>query len=115
MKVDEPKNTGQFGKGNPGKPKGAVNKTTREVREAVGFVFNALQEDESKPYSLVEWAKNNPGQFYQLASKLIPSVTQAKHDHSGTIEHRTVSETDAWVERITGARADSALPKPLPN
>lgn len=29
------KNSGQFGKGNPGKPKGAVNKTTREFRETV--------------------------------------------------------------------------------
>lgn len=31
----EPKNSGRFGKGNPGKPKGAVNKTTREFRETV--------------------------------------------------------------------------------
>lgn len=113
--MDEPKNTGQFGKGNPGKPKGAVNKTTREVREAVGFVFNALQEDEGAPYTLVEWAKQNPGQFYQLASKLIPSVTQAKHEHSGVIEHRTVSETSEWISRVIGRGADSSLPQSLPN
>lgn len=30
-----PKNTGKFGKGNPGKPKGAVNKTTATLKEAI--------------------------------------------------------------------------------
>lgn len=31
----KPKNTTKFGKGNPGKPKGAVNKTTALAREAI--------------------------------------------------------------------------------
>lgn len=35
MSTDNPKSTGKFGKGNPGKPKGALNKTTREFRETV--------------------------------------------------------------------------------
>lgn len=33
--TDKPKNTGRFGKGNPGKPKGATNKTTRLAKEAI--------------------------------------------------------------------------------
>jgi hypothetical protein len=31
----DPKRTGQFGKGNPGKPKGAVSKTTKALKEAI--------------------------------------------------------------------------------
>ena len=116
--MDEPKTRdelGRFPAGTGGRPKGIPNKLTREVKEAFRAVFESLQEDEGQPYTLVEWAKQNPGQFYPLASKLIPSVTQAKHEHSGAIEHRTVSETSEWISRVTGRRADSSLPQSLPN
>lgn len=33
--MTEPKNTGRFGPGNPGKPKGATNKVTREFKATV--------------------------------------------------------------------------------
>lgn len=35
MANSEPKNTGKFGKGNPGKPKGATNKITKELKEMI--------------------------------------------------------------------------------
>ena len=35
--MDAPKNTGRFGKGNPGKPKGAVSKTTKAAKEAIAL------------------------------------------------------------------------------
>lgn len=59
-----------FEVGNPGKPKGAVNKSTRVVKEVFADVFSDLQED--KKANLKEWAKENPTEFYKLASKLIP-------------------------------------------
>ena len=31
----KPKNTGQFGKNNKGKPKGAVNKTTGQLKDMI--------------------------------------------------------------------------------
>jgi hypothetical protein len=34
-KAEAPKNTGRFGKGNPGKPAGAVSKTTKALKEAI--------------------------------------------------------------------------------
>lgn len=116
--MDEPKNRdelGRFPAGSGGRPRGVQNKITREVKEAFRAVFEALQEDETQLYSLKEWAKANPGQFYQLASKLIPAVNQTKHEHSGSIEHRSVSETDAWIERVTGRGANSSLPESLSN
>lgn len=59
-----------FPAGNPGKPKGAVNKTTRIVKEVFADVFNDLQAD--KKANLKAWAKDNPTEFYKLAAKLIP-------------------------------------------
>ena len=35
---------GQFGKGNPGKPKGAVNKTTAEEKQRIEWVLTLLDK-----------------------------------------------------------------------
>lgn len=59
-----------FKKGNPGKPKGAVNKTTKLVKEVFGEVFSELQSDPEA--NLKAWGQKNPTEFYKLASKLIP-------------------------------------------
>jgi len=60
-----------FEKGNQGKPKGAINKTTRLVKETFAQVFSDLQDD---PHvNLTAWAKREPTEFYKLASKLIPA------------------------------------------
>lgn len=65
-----PSEVTRFREGNPGKPKGAVNKSTRIVKEHFANVFNNLQGD--KKANLEVWAKENPTEFYKLASKLIP-------------------------------------------
>ena len=41
---EKPKNTGRFGKGNPGKPKGATNKTTRLAKEAIATLVDGNAE-----------------------------------------------------------------------
>lgn len=61
----------RFEKGNAGKPKGAVSKISRTVKETVLAVFNDMQEDAK--HNLLEFAKNNPVEFYKIASKLIPT------------------------------------------
>lgn len=61
---------GKFKEGNPGKPKGALNKSTRIVKDVFADVFNKLQKD--KKANLLKWAKANPTEFYKLSSKLIP-------------------------------------------
>lgn len=73
--MDGPKNSGQFGKGNPGKPKGATNKLTRAVKEAFEAAFNELQGQPG--VRLPDWAKENPTEFYKIASKLIPAELNA--------------------------------------
>ena len=68
----------KFEKGNSGKPKGALNKTTRTVKETFASVFN--EREENPELSLFEWSKTNPTEFYKLASKLIPTEVNANID-----------------------------------
>ena len=74
--TDKPKNSGQFGKGNPGKPKGAVNKTPALIRE---MVAKALDEAGGVAY-LVQVAQSNPGPFLSLVGKVLPVQLQNADD-----------------------------------
>lgn len=89
MSNPNPKSTTKFGKGNPGKPKGAVNKTTREFREVV----NALLQS-SAPH-MVRWltlvaegdgtdsGKPDPAKALDLLAKLAeyaaPKLARTEH------------------------------------
>ena len=66
----------KFEKGNPGKPKGAVSKLSKTVKERVLDVFNELQG--TKEHNLFEWAKTETTEFYKIAAKLIPADINAK-------------------------------------
>jgi hypothetical protein len=65
-----------FTKGNTGRPKGAVNKTTKTVKEVVLAAFNDLQTDPKN--NILQFAKENPKEFYQIAAKLIPTEINAR-------------------------------------
>jgi len=62
---------GKFEKGNAGKPKGALNKTNKQVKETVLAVFNNIQSDPK--VNLTAFAKKHPKEFYAIAAKLIPT------------------------------------------
>lgn len=79
---------GQFEKGNAGKPKGALNKTTKTVKETVLSVFNAIQSDHK--VNLTAFAKKHPKEFYAIAAKLIPTEVKG-----------TVEATLTWNETKT--------------
>ena len=64
------KNT-TFKKGNPGKPKGAVNKNQKLIKEVFADAFYALQDDPKN--NLIAWAKDNPTDFFKLAIRLVPT------------------------------------------
>lgn len=61
-------NNGSFKAGNKGRPKGTPNKLTTSMRAAFQEAFDGMGGVDA----LIEWGKKNPGQFYPLASKLIP-------------------------------------------
>ena len=64
-----PINTGRFGKGNPGKPKGATNKVTQSIKQA----FKEAFDQRGGVPKLLEWADGNPDAFYGLVARLIPT------------------------------------------
>jgi hypothetical protein len=98
MESESPKNTGRFGKGNPGKPKGAVNHLTKTVKEAVLDAFNELQKD--KAHNLVTFAKKNPRDFYAIAAKLIPTDIKAEVKSKILVEVVRNTKGTATIESI---------------
>jgi hypothetical protein len=69
MPAGRPKGTPKTGGRKPGTP----NKTTVAVKEA----FKQAFDDLGGTSALVTWAMENPTQFYQLYSKLIPTEIDA--------------------------------------
>jgi hypothetical protein len=65
-----PKNTTKFGKGNPGKPKGATTKVTREIKE---MILEAL--DKAGGVAYLTKRANDPktaAAFLGLVGKVLP-------------------------------------------
>ena len=77
-----------------GRPKGAVNKLTKTVKEAVQRAFDTLQKD--KKANLIEWGKENPSDFYRIAAKLIPNTVEA--EVTGELKH-TITEIRRVIVR----------------
>ena len=66
-----------------GRPSGIPNKLTKTVKETILAAFNELQEDPKA--NIISWGKENPGLFYQIASRLIPT------EISGNLETRIIT------------------------
>ena len=59
-----------------GRQVGSINKLTKTVKERVLEVFNELQDDPKA--NMLNWAKEEPTEFYKIAAKLIPADINAK-------------------------------------
>lgn len=70
MSEDKPKNTGRFGKGNPGKPKGALSKTTKTAKEAIALAAERLGGVDR----LVNWCKEDPQNEKAFWSSVYPKL-----------------------------------------
>ena len=60
-------------KGHPrygGRKKGTPNRWTADMRRAFESAFWALQDDPQA--NLLAWARNDPGAFYKLISRILP-------------------------------------------
>ncbi|MCX7962698.1 MAG: hypothetical protein N2653_14165 [Burkholderiales bacterium] len=60
-----------------GRKPGAKNRITRAFKEAVLRAYDAIGGDSA----FAEWARANPGDFYRIASRLIPPQ---REDSGGT-------------------------------
>lgn len=79
--MDAPKNSGRFGKGNPGKPKGAISKTSRSAKEAIALAAEGLGGADR----LIAWAQEDPANerafWASIYPKLIPVQLQGDADN----------------------------------
>jgi hypothetical protein len=87
-----------------GRPKGALNKTTVAMKEAVLGVYSDLQEAAGGEHAHFKaWAEQNPTDFYKIASKLPPMDIRGSHDinvSGSVLEHREAAKQE--VEEILG-------------
>ena len=71
----------------PGKPKtggrlpGTPNRLTTAMREAVLCVYEGL----GGHAAFLQWAKENPTEFYRIAARLIPGEFGEKKDDERTV------------------------------
>lgn len=94
--ITNPRNTGQFGKGNPGKTKGAVDNATREFRETVRSLLESNADNVSiwlqQVAEGVGDTKPAPAKALDLLAKLAefaaPKLGRVEHvgDGGGPIE-----------------------------
>lgn len=84
--ADKPKNSGRFGPGNPGKPKGAVSKTTRTAKEAIALAAEGLGGADR----LIAWAQEDPANerafWASIYPKLIPVQVTGDPDNPVAVQ-----------------------------
>jgi hypothetical protein len=96
------------GKKYGGRQKGSLNKFTLSVKEAFKEAFDQMQK--TPGVSLYDWGCANPGEFYKLASKLIP--TQIAGVEGKPIEFRAVQDLEALpVQDLEAIEAILSKPK----
>lgn len=79
----QPKNTGQFGKGNPGKPKGALSHTTKTAKEAIALAAEGLGGTQR----LIDWCKEDPANERVFWGTIYPKLLplQVSGDGGGAL------------------------------
>lgn len=85
-----PKKTGRFGKGNPGKPKGAVSKTTKTAKEAIALAAEGLGGVER----LVAWAQEDPLNERAFWSSIYPKLIPVQVANADGEEFKTVARIE---------------------
>lgn len=84
-----------------GRQAGTPNKVTTAFKDAVRIVY----EDIGGHKAFAAWAKENPGDFYRICSRLIPAESGAR-DQSIAFGANGVTivigavETPKWADRV---------------
>lgn len=82
---EKPKNSGRFGPGNPGKPKGALSKTTRTAKEAIALAAEGLGGTDR----LIAWCREDPLNERAFWSSIYPKLlpVQVSGDPENPLNH----------------------------
>ncbi len=99
-----------FGKGQGGRPKGARNKITNDVRQIFHRVYEEMGDSmeitdkvtgEKRPCTgheaMLLWAKTNQTEFYRLYGKMIPNTQEIQTDNHEDFLDELVIEADAKI------------------
>lgn len=88
--MNDPKNSGRFGKGNPGKPKGAVTKQTAELKD---MILQALDGAGGVGY-LIERAADprTASAFLTLVGKTLPMTVKGPGEGGAHVFQKIVVE-----------------------
>ncbi|SDN51682.1 hypothetical protein [Polaromonas sp. JS666] len=100
--MTEPKNTGQFGKGNPGKPKGAVSKTTKTAKEAIALAAEGLGGTER----LIAWAQEDPLNERAFWSSIYPKLLPLQVANADGEDFKTVTRIELVAMRARDSSQD---------
>jgi hypothetical protein len=96
----QPKNTGKFGKGNPGKPKGALNHSTKDVRAAILMVAEKLGGIQR----MHDWATEDPDNeklfWGSIYPKLLPKEIKAEIAATHVVQSLTPEQREAVANAI---------------
>jgi hypothetical protein len=86
-----------FKPGNSGKPKGAKNKITQDIREAFMYAFDKSGGADS----LAKFAANakNKTAFYTLLARLLPTESKVESNTTikGSLTTESVEKFDEWI------------------
>lgn len=90
MSEEKPKNSGKFGKGNPGKPKGAVNHVTKDLK---AMILGALDQAGGQEYLLqcARDPKMAPA-FMSLIGRVLPTTLQGPGANGALVFEKIVRE-----------------------
>jgi hypothetical protein len=93
-----------------GRPKGSKNKINKDIRQVFHLVYeeigsNRLSEETGLPMTgheaMVDWARNNPTEFYRLYGKMIPTREELPEDqHEDFIDELVLDDEIKHVEAI---------------
>lgn len=86
--------SGRFGKGNPGKPKGATSHMTRQLKD---MILQALDNAGGVDY-LQQQAHDNPTAFMTLVGKVLPMTVRHSGENGGPVVIVTGVVPDAAAE-----------------
>lgn len=98
--METPKKTGRFGKGNPGKPKGAISKTTKTAKEAIALAAEGLGGADR----LVAWAQEDPLNERAFWASIYPKLLPLQVTGEGGGPLETVARIE--LVAMSGKRPD---------
>ena len=85
------------GRPGPGRPKGALNRTTILMRDAIAAVFADLQahhKGKGRYSHFLAWAKKHPSEFYRIAARQLPVPLEATGQAIGLVVWRGLNDED---------------------